>query len=233
MSGTAVRLAMLIGGCAAVCAGCSGARRSPRLCGACAGDRGARGSRGGTPSERCSGSKTTMSSRILRARTATTSTSRATTTSRIFLATASSRSTAAACFWGRIAVRQYQHNLTPSFIGPREGSLFNHMHLQPVIHVAPDGQTANVRSRPFIMFGIHGVRAQWGSGVYENRFVKEDGVWKFAYLHGYWTFYTDYEDGWTRRAVPMFGQYERLPPDRPQSVSYGVIRPRSWRRSTT
>ena len=73
------------------------------------------------------------------------------------------------------------------------------MHLQPVIHVAPDGQTANVRSRPFIMFGIHGVRAQWGSGVYENRFVKEDGVWKFDYLHGYWTFYTNYEDGWTRR----------------------------------
>jgi hypothetical protein len=122
-------------------------------------------------------------------------------------------------FLGQDRVRQYMHNLSPT-IGPREGSLFNHMHLQPVIHVAPDGKTANVRSRPFIMFGIYGVNAQWGSGIYENRFVKEDGVWKIDYLHGYWTFYTNYEDGWARKASPMFGQYERLPPDRPLSVQY-------------
>jgi SnoaL-like protein len=122
-------------------------------------------------------------------------------------------------FLGQDRVRQYMHNLSPT-IGPREGSLFNHMHLQPVIHVAADGKTANVRSRPFIMFGIYGVNAQWGSGIYENRFVKEDGVWKIDYLHGYWTFYTNYEDGWARKASPMFGQYERLPPDRPLSVPY-------------
>jgi hypothetical protein len=123
-------------------------------------------------------------------------------------------------FLGQDRVRQYMHNLSPSVIGPREGSLFNHMHLQPVIHIAPDGKTANVRSRPFIMFGIYNVNAQWGSGVYENRFVKEDGVWKIDYLHGYWTFYTNYEDGWARKASPMFGEYERLPPDRPLSVQY-------------
>ncbi|HEY8521109.1 MAG TPA: nuclear transport factor 2 family protein [Gammaproteobacteria bacterium] len=121
-------------------------------------------------------------------------------------------------FLGQDRVRQYMHNLSPE--GPRDGALFNHMHLQPVIHVAPDGRTAAIRSRLFVMFGIEGVNAQWGSGIYENTFVKEDGVWKFSYLHGYQTFYTNYEDGWAKRSSPIFAPYERLPPDRPQSVPY-------------
>jgi hypothetical protein len=110
------------------------------------------------------------------------------------------------------------HNLSP--VGPRDGSLFNHMHLQPVIHVSPDGQSANVRSRLLVMFGISGTNAQWGSGIYENQFAKQDGVWKIAYLHGYQTFYTNYEDGWAKRSSSIFAPYERLPPDRPQSVPY-------------
>jgi len=121
-------------------------------------------------------------------------------------------------FIGQDRVRQYMHNLGP--VGGREGALFNHMHLQPVIDVAPDGQTAHVRSRLFVMFGIHPTRAQWGSGVYENVLAKEDGVWKFKYLHGYQTFYTNYEDGWAKRSSGIFAPYDRLPPDQPQSVAY-------------
>jgi hypothetical protein len=121
-------------------------------------------------------------------------------------------------FIGQDRVRQYMHNL--SAVGPRDGALFNHMHLQPVIHVAADGRTANVRARLFVMFGIENANAQWGTGIYENQFVKEDGIWKLSYLHGYQTFYTNYEDGWAKRASAIFAPYERLPPDRPQSVPY-------------
>jgi hypothetical protein len=42
-------------------------------------------------------------------------------------------------FIGQDRVREYMRNLTPGNMGPREGSLFNHMHLQPVVHVSPDG----------------------------------------------------------------------------------------------
>jgi hypothetical protein len=70
------------------------------------------------------------------------------------------------------------------------------------------------------MFGIVPSNAQWGSGVYENVLVKEDGVWKFKYLHAYQTFYTNYEDGWAKRSSGIFAPYDRLPPDRPQSVPY-------------
>lgn len=121
-------------------------------------------------------------------------------------------------FVGHDRVREYMHNLSP--VGPRRGALFNHMHLQPVIDLAPDGRSADVRARLLVMFGIENVNAQWGAAIYENQFVKEDGVWKLEYLHGYQTFYTNYEDGWAKRASPMFAPYERLPPDLPQSVPY-------------
>jgi hypothetical protein len=121
-------------------------------------------------------------------------------------------------FYGQDRVRQYMHNLGP--VGQQDGRLFNHMHLQPVIHVAEDGQTASARSRLLVMFSILNSNAQWGSGIYENEFVKQDGVWKFNYLHGYQTFYTNYEDGWAKRASGIFAPYERLPPDGPQSVTY-------------
>jgi hypothetical protein len=121
---------------------------------------------------------------------------------------------------GEERVRQYMRNLSPGFIGPRDGALFNHFHEQPVIDIAPDGATAYARSRLFVMFGIANVAAQWGDGVYENVFIKQDGVWKLNYLHVYQTFYTNYEDGWAKKASSIFAPYDRLPPDRAQSVTY-------------
>ena len=121
-------------------------------------------------------------------------------------------------YYGQDRVRQYMHNLSPA--GPRAGALFNHMPLQPVIHVAPDGRTATIRSRLIVMFGLLNNSAQWGAGVYENDFIKEDGVWKIEYLHAYQTFYTMYEDGWAKKSSSIFAPYERLPPDAPQSVPY-------------
>jgi hypothetical protein len=123
-------------------------------------------------------------------------------------------------FIGQDRVRQYMRNLSPGFIGPRDGALFNHFHVQPVIDVAQDGKTGYARSRLFVMFGIANVGAQWGDGVYENVFVKQEGVWKLDYLHVYQTFYTNYEDGWAKKASGIFAPYDRLPPDRPQSVPY-------------
>ena len=121
-------------------------------------------------------------------------------------------------FLGEDRVRQYMHNLSP--IGPRDGALFNHMKLQPVIHIAPDGMSAQMRARLFVMFGIYQTDAQWGSGIYEDQLVKEDGVWKLKFLHGYQTFYTHYGDGWAKKSSAIFAPYDRLPPDRPQSVPY-------------
>ena len=67
--------------------------------------------------------------------------------------------------------------------GLDNGVLHNHMQFQPVISIAPDGRTANLRSRAFSMMGNFGQTGTWMGGLYENEFVKQDGVWKFKKDH--------------------------------------------------
>jgi hypothetical protein len=119
-------------------------------------------------------------------------------------------------FVGRDRVYEYMRRLG----APQAGSLFNHMQLQPFITISPDGTTAEMRSRLFVMFGATGRAAQWGEGIYENTFVKEGGVWKYKTLHGYQTYYTNYDAGWAKHSAGMFDPFPGYPPDMPQSVAY-------------
>jgi hypothetical protein len=100
------------------------------------------------------------------------------------------------------------------------GKLFNHLQLQPIVHVAPDGHTAQGRWRFLAEVGEDQKSAIWGGGTYENQYVKQDGVWKIQSLHAYFRFYTPYADGWAKTALPNSRPEERLPPDRPPTVVY-------------
>jgi hypothetical protein len=105
---------------------------------------------------------------------------------------------------------------------PQPDRLFDQMQLQPIVHVAPDGRTAKGRWHMFAQEARHGEYAQWGLGVLENEYVKENGVWKIATLHLFTTMYTPYEDGWAKTAIPNAGPSVELPPDRPPSVDYAA-----------
>ena len=94
------------------------------------------------------------------------------------------------------------------------------MQLQPVVTISADGTSAQMRTRLFVMFGQVDRAAQWGEGIYENTFVKENGVWKYKNLHGYQTYYTNYESGWAKHSAGMFAPFAGYPPDLPQSVAY-------------
>jgi hypothetical protein len=105
--------------------------------------------------------------------------------------------------------------------GPHENQLGNHLNLQPVIHVAPDGKTAKVRARVLQMMGQAGRSASMSGAVYENEFVKEDGVWKYKTDHAYNTWVINYDGGWakqTRGVLP--GPNKTVPPDRPPSLVF-------------
>jgi hypothetical protein len=104
--------------------------------------------------------------------------------------------------------------------GSHDGHIDRHFHYQYVTHVAPDGKSAKLRGREFMMSGEYGKGARVGGGVYENQFVKQDGVWKIAQLHLYTTFLADYAKGWAHGALPIAGESTDLPPDRPPSVVY-------------
>ncbi|MEO8464810.1 MAG: nuclear transport factor 2 family protein [Gammaproteobacteria bacterium] len=103
---------------------------------------------------------------------------------------------------------------------PQAGRLFDQMQLQPVIHVAADGRTAKARWHMFAQEAQHNEYARWGLGVFENEYVKDNGVWKIQRLHLFTTMYTPYEEGWAKTAIPNAGPMADLPPDRPPSIAY-------------
>ncbi len=105
-----------------------------------------------------------------------------------------------------------------------DGVLNDHVQLQTVVTVAPDGQSARARSREWNMIGVYQQvgSGRWEDGIYENSFVKEDGVWKFESLHYYPTYITDYDKGWAADAQPAPGPLADLPPDAPSSDVYEI-----------
>ncbi|MFC4257398.1 nuclear transport factor 2 family protein [Altererythrobacter xixiisoli] len=104
--------------------------------------------------------------------------------------------------------------------GLGQGYLNNHMQLQAIIDVAPDGRTATARWQGMVMLARPGANGQWGVGIYENSYVKEGGVWKIAKLHFYVTATTDYDAGWMKSALPMDGVSALFPPDSPPTEVY-------------
>lgn len=104
--------------------------------------------------------------------------------------------------------------------GLANGYLNNHMMLQPVITVAPDGRTATGRWQGMIQLAEPGANGVWGVGIWENAFVKERGVWKIAKAHFYVTALGEYDAGFMRGAQMMEGPSALFPPDRPPSEAY-------------
>ena len=112
-------------------------------------------------------------------------------------------------FIGHERIREYMRHFGP----PQHGQLMNHIQLQPVVHVAPDGQTAKCRARALMQVGLFGDHANWGEALYENEYVKEDGAWKISRLKAYQTFYTPYEKGWAVESLPLLTEFDDLTPD--------------------
>jgi hypothetical protein len=104
--------------------------------------------------------------------------------------------------------------------GLKDGELNNHIILQGVVHVAPDGNTARGRWRALIQLGQHGESAVWSEGPYENEYVKENGVWKLSKLHWYMTVTAPYDPGWQYEQIPLAGPSAELPPDHPPTETY-------------
>ncbi len=117
---------------------------------------------------------------------------------------------------GRERVRAYLHHLPPY----GHGTLYNHMQLQPVVHIDSEAGTAKGRWRTLMMVGFLGREGRWGEATYENEYVREDGRWRIAKLHGIVNFYAEYDEGWHRGGVPLLRSVEGLAPDRPSSIDY-------------
>jgi hypothetical protein len=76
--------------------------------------------------------------------------------------------------------------------------LIVHQLLQPVIHVAENGQSAKMRVRLLQLAGASGGNGSWIAGVYETGTAIEDGVWKFNAMDLDYVWSADYKSGWAR-----------------------------------
>ena len=117
---------------------------------------------------------------------------------------------------GRERVRAYLHHLPPY----GRGVLYNHMQLQPVIHIDSAAGTAKGRWRSFMMVGALGAEARWGEATYENSYKREADKWRIASLHGYMNIYTEYGEGWHKGGVRLLRSIEGLQPDQPPTMEY-------------
>ena len=117
---------------------------------------------------------------------------------------------------GRERVREYLHRLPPY----GHGTVYNHMQLQPVLHIDSEAGTAKGRWRTLMMVGFLGKEGRWGEATYENSYVRENGKWRIASLHGIVNFYCEYDEGWHRGGVPLLRSVEGLAPDRSPSLEY-------------
>jgi len=106
--------------------------------------------------------------------------------------------------------------------GLAEGEINDHIHLQTIVTVSPDGGTARARGTDLGMIGTTGGRALWSQSIYENEFVKQGGVWKFKAMHVYPRFIVDGEKGWAKDAQPAPGPSREFPPDRPPTETYEI-----------
>lgn len=120
----------------------------------------------------------------------------------------------------RLYIERFRKNFTGDHNGPRYGWLLDHPQLQMIVDVAPDRNTAQVRGRSMMHAGLHetakGQQRQWfEGGIYENRYVREDGVWKIQRL-GYFPFWhASFADGWAKTPIDFIPMAKTCYPEDP------------------
>ncbi|MBN1571327.1 MAG: nuclear transport factor 2 family protein [Acidobacteria bacterium] len=121
----------------------------------------------------------------------------------------------------RLYVESFLEGFTAGKPGPAHGFLLDHLQMQDVIHVDPDRKTAKARFRAFMQAGAHETSKSpmgeadrkakrkptqwWEGGIYENSYVKEDGVWKIQILNYNPLWHADYANGWAHTRVGYLG----------------------------
>ncbi|MGD8341894.1 MAG: nuclear transport factor 2 family protein, partial [Gammaproteobacteria bacterium] len=125
----------------------------------------------------------------------------------------------AGVFEGKNRIRELLYALGGGQSGLRPEQLNDHIMLQPVVTIAPDGQTAKGRWRGLGLLGQYQQYARWQVGPYENEYRKEDGIWKISAIHWVDTFTVPFKGGLTTALDPADVEPLELPePDRPSTL---------------
>jgi carotenoid cleavage dioxygenase len=104
----------------------------------------------------------------------------------------------------RLYCGRFRKNFTGGHNGPVQGYLLDHMMLQDIIDISPDGKLAYARLRVFMQAGrhheytdeTHPLRQWWEGSLYENVYAKENGIWKMKVLNYRPVYHADFDKGW-------------------------------------
>jgi hypothetical protein len=106
----------------------------------------------------------------------------------------------------RLYIERFRKTFTDDHNGPRYGWLLDHPQLQMIVDVAPDRKTAKVRGRSMMQAGTHETaagdqRQWWEGGIYENEYVRENGVWKIKKLAYFPFWHGSFAEGWGKTPI--------------------------------
>ncbi len=120
--------------------------------------------------------------------------------------------------------------------GIPRGLMYDHLMLQDIIDIEPDGVTAKGRVRGVMMGGHHESMENrppvpeqlWEAGIYENTYIKQDGVWKFWRFDYNMLWQADYEKGWAHSEVHLHPLTKTFPEDPRGPDVLTAETPRGW-----
>jgi hypothetical protein len=130
----------------------------------------------------------------------------------------------------RLYCERFRKNFTGGHNGPVFGFLLDHLQLQDIVDVAADRGAARARFRCFMQAGSHESkkdapshlpRQWWEGGIYENEYVRDQGVWKIKILNYTAVYHGVYEQGWAHtppQFVPFFTETYPQSPGGPDAL---------------
>ena len=95
--------------------------------------------------------------------------------------------------------------------------LNDHVYLQTLVSVAPDGRAAKASGVGLILSPD-----ELSEGTFENSFIKQNGAWKIQSVHFYPRMIVDAATGWAKSAKPAPSPSKQFPPDRPPTSTYEI-----------
>lgn len=89
--------------------------------------------------------------------------------------------------------------------------------MQGIVDVSEDGKTASARFRALMQAGTHksvqdshprGFVQWWEGGLYENQYIKENGVWRIWKLKYFPFWHASFEKGWANKEIGEFVPFD-------------------------
>jgi hypothetical protein len=137
----------------------------------------------------------------------------------------------------RLYCEWFRNLFTKGHNGPIHGFLLDHLQLQDIVDISPDGKTARARFRALMLAGQHESKKEriehfpeacWEGGIYENEYVKDRGTWKIKRLNYNMLWQADYAPGWAKSGVHLQPLTQTFPEDPKGPDELAPSLPNTW-----